>query len=495
MVQKFDLDKENTKIATEIHLQEQLREMKEEEDALETEEFDESEMLTETEKRLNRDIFEDVVNKTIENGGEMLWTLYKDNCVVISCAEHSYSWAKVHKRFGSGNYQLRPRFGTGGKWAPSQKQRFGDYDGGTQDKAESENFSMNSILDWQTRQQESERENRRLDKAEQQERDEKQEQRMNDLFDKKNSDNSSMNDMFMMMMKNQQSEQNRRDDEYRRKEEQRREDEREQRRTDREDQIRATDLRREEKKEADDRFEKLLAGLSGKKDTGITAIEHFEKIEKAKREARKEAREEAKEIEEKAEKRALEIAAAGGDDDKSITDKAVEAALSSLPSMAQFFVNKSAPVNKKAPEFVETRVSKGRKVRRAAKPQVIQGEVVPQGAKFAGMEQPPQAKPKKPNLSDDQKMQVLRKAISETISPVILSSLMEEEGYIQCFTKSSEELTKRKINIKLVVKLFTKEKLIDLFAESGLIEIARSKDQEDELLSWIDGYYAEFAKA
>lgn len=518
--EKVNLTNKDIKsIAKKVKFENDLEEFEYEEE-LETADIDIEEELSHADKVQNFDIFAEVINPQIENGTPVSWTLRRDNKVVASGRQDTFSWALVQKNYGGGRFQVRSRNEIDNVWSKSQSLILEELKDESQSQNNINQMDVATIMKFNQETQEADRVERRREREEALELQQKREDIFNEKLKENNSGGSTM-ELLALMMKQSREDQQRNDtlrreeDEKRRQEtirldDIRREDKKEEEKQRREEKKEEEKQRRQDKIDSEARMETLLATIANKKDDGVSFIDHMEKIEDAKVKARKEAKAEIKDIEERAEKRALELSEAKGDGDKSITDKAVESVLSSLPHIAQAFSGKKpAPAQRRIKrKRIPTKtilnqnpiVNSDYSLNSEENTQTDNTQVDSSTQTIeTSVETPVETTSlenntnETQNLADSQKELMLKDTINDILSPVILASLVAEEGYLPCFTKSSEQLTNSGVDIRLVNRLYSKEDMLDLF--EGMLEIARSSNKETELLTWIDGYYGEFEKS
>jgi hypothetical protein len=413
-----------------------------------------SDIEEEVKIRQHFDVFDDVINKRVEKGDFVKWKIIKDG-EIIATRNGCSSWEDIHKEFGKGHYQIRPRSSNSGSWLKSQTLALGEYrgDGGDIKEAKENSFDMNSFLQFQREDREymNEEISRRERAAEQ--RAEKQFGLVTSMMGERKSDNSFE---FMKLMMEQQN----RADESRREEERRREDQ-----------------RREDQRRADERFEKLLASLAAPKDDNstISAIEHFDKIRQVEKEAKEEAKREYEEIERKAKEKAEELAENKGD--KSITEKAIEGIMETAPILAKVFA-KNAGVAAPNPQ---RRIAAPKRKKKPMKVVGLSGE------SKQTVENP--QKTSKINEGEAEKRQKAKAAVTEICAPIILGSIMEEENADVCANKCLEKLESWDIKREVISLLFVADDFVQLSKEQGLYEIAQASGREGDLETWLKELY------
>lgn len=424
----------------------------------ENENQEDKDLLSELEAVQNFDVFDDLINKRIDLGDVIKWRVVKDG-ELIQTKSGKGSWDEIHKEFGRGTYQIRPRSQQLRKFLKTQTLTLADYSGDSSDieQAKENSFDMASFLNHQ-------REERDWSNQEAIRREEKAEAR----FDKQlaqmgqnnNSSGSSFEFMKMMM------DQNNRQDEIRRQEQIRRDDQL---------------LLKEEKAEA--RFEKILLSLSSNKsdDSKISAIDHFEKIRQAEKDAKEDARREFEEIEKKATAKAAEIAENNGE--KSITEKGIEALMETAPLLAKIYAKNTGA----APAPTRRRVIPPKRSQNPIKVVGLNNE----NSNTVVNSQ----KTTKINESEADEKKVKAKAfILELCSPIILESIVAEQKADECAMLCTKKLADVEINSEIIKHIFIADDFIKFSKEQGLHELAIAHNKVEQLESWLKELYELLSK-
>lgn len=439
----------------------------EEEEVEEIGVLSEAELNDELDPEVNFDIFEDIINPRIKKGERVSYSIAVDNIQMATGITKMSSWSEIHKDYAphGGFILIKPRTSKG-QWIKNQGLTFGKYSG-TLDDIEKESddgrFSARDIMEMQSKYDD------KIERLISQTR-EVTEKSANDKVDMitalmgNKSDNSSTE--FLMMMMKQQSDQAE---------------------IMRQENIRQEDLRRTEKKEADERFEKLLLTMSSKEDK-IDPVAEILRLQEAEDRGYDKAMKFNDLLDEKAESRALQIAE--NTKEESITDKALSSILSTLPQVAGFLSNRSASPLNQAPI-----VEKAQVIAPVQENNPFGMETISDESQQVENAQNVAKLNKEKELEERQaKIEHAKSVILELTLPDIASDLIGEIDPTLTADKVIKILTEKKIDPVLVCRLFTYEDFVALADQNNLIAMARESGKEEALLNWLKGFYNDVFK-
>jgi hypothetical protein len=422
----------------------------------------ELELSEELDSEVNFDVFEDIINPRIKKGERVTYSIAVDNVQMATGITKLCSWSEIHKTYApqGGFVLIKPRTAKG-HWIKQQGLTFGKFQGNLDDVEKETANSGFTARDFMEMQAKYDEKMERLIESTKQVTEKSANEKV-DLITTllANKPDNSSSDMFKLMLTMQT----------------------EQARIEREERNRQEDLRRQEKREENERFEKLLLTLTHKEDK-VDPVAEILRLQEAEDRGYSKAMSFNELLEEKAESRAIQLAE--NTKEESITDKALSSILTSLPQVAGFLSNRAASHNVEAP------VAQNPK----SMPQTDNSnpfgmETISSESHNVDNTQNVDKLNKEKELEERQaKIQHAKKVILDLTLAEIASDLIGEVDPSLTADKVIKILSEKKIDPALVCKLFVYEDFVTIADQNNLIAMAREGGKEEALLEWLKGFY------